>query len=191
MRKKLLMGLCFIALICRSSSAQHINLGVKAGLNFHKHVNGNNIKTNFMTGFHAGLLGHIHINDIWALQPEVTYSAQGYNANTNKVRTGYVNIPILLQYMFANGFRIQAGPQIGILTTAKQEAANVTSDIKNNLKTVDAAISIGISYVHPPSSFGVDLRYNHGISSINVSDAIKVYNRGIQLGLFYLISHKS
>lgn len=191
MGKKLLLGLGLVALLSGFANAQHVNLGVKAGLNFYKHVNSNNVKTDFRTGFNVGLLGHIHINDVWALQPEVYYSTQGYNANTSKVRTGYINIPILLQYMFANGFRIQAGPQLGIMTNATLEAAGVSSDYKNNYKALDAALSVGISYVHPPSSFGVDLRYNHGLTNIQESDAYNVYNRGIQLGVFYLINHKS
>ncbi len=191
MVKKLLMGLSLITMMASTSDAQYVNLGVKAGLNFYKNVNSNDVKTDFRTGFNLGLLGHIHINDVWALQPEVYYSTQGFNANTTKVRTGYINIPILLQYMFANGFRIQAGPQLGIMTSAKLEAAGVTSDFNDNYKAMEAALSVGISYVHPPSSIGVDLRYNHGLTSINESDAVKVYNRGIQLGLFYLINHKS
>jgi hypothetical protein len=191
MVKKILMGLSLIAMMAGSATAQHVNLGVKVGLNFYKNVNSNDVKTDFRTGFNLGLLGHIHINDVWALQPEVYYSTQGYKANTTKVRTGYVNIPILLQYMFNNGFRIQAGPQLGIMTNATLDAAGVSSDYKGNYKALEAALSVGISYVHPPSSFGVDLRYNHGLTNINESDANKTYNRGIQLGVFYLINHQN
>lgn len=190
MRRKLLMGLGLMAMMAGSLSAQHVNLGVKAGLNFYKLNSSTDIKTDFKVGFNVGLLGHIHINDVWALQPEVYFSTQGAKANTTTTNLGYINVPVLLQYMFNNGFRIQLGPQLGILASAKSKVGNNSSDIKPNLNTLEGALSVGISYVHPPSSIGVDLRYNHGFTNINESDAIKTYNRGFQLGVFYLINHE-
>ncbi|MFT4833011.1 MAG: hypothetical protein ACI815_002675 [Psychroserpens sp.] len=43
----------------------------------------------------------------------------------------------------------------------------------------------------PASGFGVDARYNYGISNINEDDSSKAYNRGFQVGVFYLFKHKS
>ena len=34
------------------------------------------------------------------------------------LRLNYINVPVL-QYMFGDGFRLQTGPQLGILTNAK------------------------------------------------------------------------
>jgi hypothetical protein len=47
-----------------------------------------------------------------------------------------------------------------------------------------------VGYVHTASGFGVDARYNLGLSNINESDAVKSTNRGVQVGVFYLFKHK-
>ena len=131
-----------------------------------------------ITGYNLGLMGHIHINSQWAIQPELVYSAQG----AKDYNLGYINIPVLVQYMFDNGFRIQAGPQVGFL---------VSSDNENDYNATDFAISAGVSYVVPATGFGIDLRYNHGLSDINNSNDVKSTNRGIQLGLFYIFGHNT
>jgi hypothetical protein len=183
--KKFLIGLVTAIMITGVVSAQHgnspsghVNLGVKGGLNFYNIHNDNDISYDQITGYNFGLLGHIHINSQWAVQPELLYSTQG--AKNNKL--GYINVPVLLQYMFDNGFRIQAGPQLGFL---------VSSDNENNYNPIDFALSVGVSYVVPSTGFGIDLRYNHGLSDINESSDVKSTNRGIQLGLFYIFGHNT
>lgn len=176
-------------------SAQHVNVGIKAGLNVYNINNENNVEYDPKAGFHLGLLGHIHLAKQVALQPEITYSAQGAKFKTGNVETklnlGYINVPVLLQYMFDNGFRLQAGPQVGFLINAKSETGNTKTDIKDNLKSVDFGLGFGVGYVKPSTGFGVDLRYNIGVANINENNAIKSTNRGVQLGVFYLFGHKS
>jgi len=175
-------------------SAQKVNVGVKAGLNVYNVNNDNGVEYDSKTGFHAGLIGHIHLGPQFGLQPEVVYSSQGakFNfANTeSKLKLGYINVPIMLQYMFDNGFRLQAGPQVGFLVNADTETNGNETDVKDNYNTVDFGIGAGVGYIHPPSGFGVDARYNLGLSNINENDAIKSTNRGFQVGVFYLFNHK-
>jgi hypothetical protein len=57
------------------------------------------------------------------------------------------------------------------------------------LNPIDLGVGIGLSYVVPSTGFGFDVRYNHGLSNINKTDAIKSYNRGAQFGLFYIFGH--
>jgi hypothetical protein len=175
-------------------TAQHLNVGIKAGLNVYNINNDNNVEYDAKAGFHVGLLGHIHLTKQLALQPEITYSAQGAKYKTAGVETninlGYVNVPVLVQYMFDNGFRLEAGPQVGFLVNANSETGNTKVDIKNNLKSVDFGLGFGVGYVKPSTGFGVDLRYNIGVSNINENTAVKSTNRGLQLGVFYLFGHK-
>jgi hypothetical protein len=176
-------------------SSQHSTIGIKGGLNVYNVNYENNSDSKSRVGFHAGLLGHLHLAPQLALQPEVVYSQQGAKSEFQGVETklnlGYVNVPILVQYMFDNGFRLQAGPQIGFLLGAKTEIGNTEIDIKDQLKPIDFGIGAGIGYVDPSSGFGVDARYNLGLSNINDdANAQKAYNRGFQLGVFYLFKHK-
>jgi hypothetical protein len=161
-----------------NAPAGHVTLGIKGGLNFYNIHNDNGTSYDQMTGYNFGLLGHIHRDSQWAFQPELVYSAQG----AKNYELGYINIPVLIQYMFDNGFRIQAGPQIGFL---------VSSDNENDYNPIDFALNVGVSYVVPSTGFGIDLRYNHGLSDINKSSEVKSTNRGIQFGLFYLFGHNT
>jgi hypothetical protein len=167
------------------ASAQHgnpgsglVTFGVKGGLNFYNIKQDDNTNLDQRTGFNIGILGHIHFNSTWALQPELVYSAQGAKGHN----MDYINIPVLFQYMFDNGFRIQAGPQVGFL---------VKSNDDHDYNPIDFALGVGVSYVVPSTGFGIDLRYNHGISDIYKSSDLKGTNRGIQFGLFYLFNHTS
>ncbi len=184
----------FVFLMAGVATAQHANIGIKGGLNAYTVSNDNNSDNDFKLGFNLGLLGHFHITDQFALQPEIVFSTQGakfteagtdFNLNLN-----YINIPVLLQYMFDNGFRLQAGPQVGILASANLEANNNSLDVSEDFESLDLGLSVGFSYVNPESNFGYDLRYNHGLSNINASNNVNAYNRGIQLGVFYLFNHK-
>ena len=182
-------------LFTATATAQNVNIGIKGGLNIANLNDDNGTKYDSKLGFNVGLLGHIHLAPQLALQPEIMYSLQGAKYTVSNVETninlGYINIPLNVQYMFDNGFRLQAGPQVGFLMNAKAETNNVKTDIKDNLKTVDFGVTAGLGYVHPASGFGVDARYNLGLSDISESDASKLTNRGFQIGVFYLFQHKN
>lgn len=176
------------------SKEKFINIGIKGGLNIYNIINDDNVSYNSKAGLHAGLIGHIHFTRQIALQPELLYSAQGAQydiAGVNtKINLAYINVPLMVQYMFDNGFRLQAGPQIGFLVNAKSKINNTTYDIKNNFKTADIALGIGVGYVEPSSGLGIDARYNVGLTDISENTAYKSTNRGFQIGLFYLFQHK-
>ncbi len=181
-------------LFTTNAIAQHVNIGIKGGLNVYNIKNDNNAKYDSKVGFNVGLLGHIHLAKQLAFQPELVYSTQGAKYNTasieTKINLAYINIPLLIQYMFDNGFRLQAGPQIGFLVSAKAKTGSAEIDLKENLKKVDFAIGAGVGYVHPSSGFGIDARYNIGLSNIYDNATVKSYNRGLQVGVFYLFNHE-
>jgi hypothetical protein len=181
-------------LFTTSASAQHVNIGIKGGLNVYNINNDNNSGYDAKVGFNVGLLGHIHLAKQLAFQPEIVYSAQGAKSKTlgteTKLNLDYINVPMLIQYMFDNGFRLQAGPQVGFLVSAKAKVGDTKIDVKDDLKKVDFGIGAGLGYVDPKSGFGIDARYNLGLSNINENSSPKSYNRGLQVGVFYLFNHK-
>ena len=176
-----------------SSPAGFFNLGIKGGLNLYDIHHNNNIKYDLKVGYHVGLLGHIHLSKSFAIQPEIVFSMQGAKYKLNDVSTkynlGYLNVPVLLQYMFENGFRLQAGPQVGFLLVAKSKDDDNTIDLKDDLNPIDFALSLGASYIFPPTGFGVDARYNLGLSNINKNGTAHSTNRGFQLGVFFIFGH--
>ena len=195
---KFLTGLMTAILITGVASAQHgnapaghVSLGIKGGVNVYNVHNDNDTKYDSKAGFHFGLLGHIHFDSNFAIQPEIVYSAQGAKNGDTKYNLDYLNVPVLFQYMFDNGFRIQAGPQLGFLISAKSKNNNDNTDIKDYYKPIDFGASIGASYVFPPTGFGIDVRYNLGLSNINKDSDVNSTNRGLQLGIFYIFGKNS
>ncbi|MGG9970885.1 porin family protein [Ferruginibacter sp. SUN002] len=181
-------------LMTGQANAQHVNIGIKGGLNLYNINNSNGLKYDMKAGAHIGLMGHIHLNKMLAFQPELVYSMQGAKYTTGgmdtKINLGYVNVPLLVQYMFDNGFRLEAGPQVGYLVSANTKRDGIKSDIKDDLNGIDFALGLGVGYVHPSTGFGVDARYNLGLNNINDNSTVKSMNRGLQVGVFYLFNHK-
>ena len=191
--KKLFLS-CFALLSLQVATAQDIHLSLKAGFNAAMLRSSDNSETELKPGFHVGGLAHIHLLDNLALQPELFYSAQGGKTigNNLEVNTNlhYLNLPVLAQYMFNNGFRIQAGPQVGFLLKARNEVNDEDeSNIIQYYRTTDFSLPVGISYVSN-SGFGIDLRWAFGLSNINDVGNRKpeVHNSVGQIGLFYILN---
>lgn len=112
------------------------------------------------------------------------YKAGGSDASVN---LDFVNIPVLAQYMFANGWRVEAGPQVGFVASAKTKIGNVSTDIKDQVKSVNFSIPVGLGYISS-TGLGIDARYNFGISDLNDGGSSKLTANTFQLGLFYQFS---
>lgn len=189
----LVMSFAGLALFANAQKAHtdmhpHTEFGIKGGLNISGvHVQ-NTSSPDAKPSFYLGGLAHIHITKHFALQPELMYSGQGFKqtvANTDyKYRLHYINLPVLAQFMVGDGFRVETGPQLGILAAAGLKTGSTSTDIKGNYKPVDFGWVIGAGYIFP-SGFGVDARYNLGISNINDVSATNVNNRVFQAGVFY------
>ena len=167
------------------TQAQSAHFGLKAGLNVSaiKISDGNDFDSK--AGFYGGGLVHIHINKHFAVQPELVYSMQGGKKGTLTRSLNYINLPVLLQYMTADGFRLQTGPQIGFMVSGKDKVGNVEVKINDQLNTTDFSWSFGASYI-TKSSWGIDARYNLGITNMNESESVpEGRNRVFQIGLFY------
>lgn len=167
--------------------------GIKGGLNVATlNVTGSSGSISSKVSGHGGLVAHIHVAPQFAIQPEVLYSGQGMKQvlgnKTYDWNLGYINIPIMLQYMVSNGFRIEAGPQFGILASAKIKDDVGTTDIKNDLKGSDVGLGFGLSYVGP-GGLGVGGRYNLGLSNINKTGSNEIKNSVGQFSVFYMFSH--
>jgi hypothetical protein len=194
---KFYLSLALAAIIITSTAySQRVNFGIKGGLTVSNIQNENDIAYNASIGFHTGILAHIHLTKQFALQPELVFSTSGakysnfIEGNAN-LKLGYIQMPILFQYMFSNGFRLEAGPQLSFLMYANKETSNFRKvDFKNDLRPVDLGLAAGVGYVFPKSGFGIDTRVNLGLANINENANFRSYNRTFQMGVFYLFNHK-
>jgi len=189
MKKLLLvagMGVLFFA----QAGAQQTHFGLKAGLNVSSVPVTDNDDFTSKTGLHIGGLAHIHVSPHFAVQPELVYSMQGGKLNSTTLKLNYLNVPVLAQYMTNDGFRLETGPQIGFLTSAKSKTGNVEIDQDDNFSAIDFSWAFGASYLIPRSDgLGLDFRYNLGISNVSDQNGATARNSVIQLGVFYQFMH--
>jgi hypothetical protein len=80
-------------------------------------------------------------SDHLGIQPEVLYSAQGAKSGDQKYKVNYVTVPVLVRYNINEMWSLHAGPQFGVLTSAKYSTGSNEQDVKDQLKGTDIAIA--------------------------------------------------
>ena len=189
--KKIFLILSATLLFTITNNAQETHFGVKAGANFASLDTDPGDNFDSRLGLNIGGLAHIHLSPRFALQPELVYSMQGGKRDGSVGKLNYINLPVLAQVMFGNGFRFQTGPQLGFLVSAKlEQPEDHEIDIKDSYETIDLGWVVGISYMCP-QGLGGDIRYNHGLTDITESDLLDQKNRVFQVGLFYQFMHNN
>jgi hypothetical protein len=113
--------------------------------------------------------------------------SEGWDKNERNL--DYLNIPIVANFYFAKGWAVKAGIQPGFLLSAKAKidgvasTENVDKDIKDDCKTFDLSIPLGISYEFEKAVF--DLRYNLGVTKVNKEGEKDCKNSVIQFTVGY------
>ena len=172
--------------------AQRADFGIKGGLNLATWSNNNDSRGySNRTGYHAGLFSQIHLGPFFAIQPEVVYSSQGtkYTDEVNlehNLQMNYLNIPVMAQVKVGGGLYAQAGPQVGFLMGVKDKVGDVETGFleKEDFKKTDVALGFGLGFAGA-SPFGVDARYNLGLTNINDFGSNKIKNNTLQIGVTY------
>ncbi|MGB5362486.1 MAG: porin family protein [Aureibaculum sp.] len=186
--KKILIITAIFLFGFTSVKAQEVSFGAKAGVNFAT-INSDNFDSfDGRTCFHIGFVSEIMISDNFAFQPELLYSCQGSDYSETfsngiestfskalatyegSIKLDYLNIPLMAKYFVAEGFSLEAGPQVGFLLSAKDEydfdGDTGEDDIKEYVKGIDFGINFGIGY-KLEGGLNLGARYNLGLTDIN------------------------
>ncbi|NNK55661.1 MAG: PorT family protein [Flavobacteriaceae bacterium] len=171
--KKILMLAAIAVLSFTTAQAQGVSFGAKAGVNFAS-LTGDDadmLELEGRTGFHIGAVANISISELFAVQPEIVYSTQGFTLEEMGVEgTGkldYINIPVMADFTVAEGFSLQGGPQIGINVTDEFEAEGETETL--DAESTDFGAAIGAQYRSALGLF-VQARYTIGLSNVAGDD---------------------
>ncbi len=191
--KKLLLITAIFAFTVTSTQAQ-IRFGVKGGLNLAS-LYGSDVDSsvNGKAGFHVGGVVNIRISDLFAVQPELLYSGQGYGADGSdaKVSLDYVNVPIMADFTLIEGLSLQAGPQFGFNVSSKVKGNGEFEDGElDNVNTVDLGIGIGAQYILPFNLF-FQARYNTSFSNVFEKfdgEIAKAKNQVVSLSVGYFFN---
>jgi len=190
-----------------SVNAQDVKFGPKAGVNLASFTGDDVGDLDGRTSFHVGGVAEIMISEKFAVQPELLYSSQGASSSFEDAsekedftaKVDYLNLPIMAKYFVADGFSIEAGPQIGILLSAETEFDYVdkefpefsesgTLDVKDGVSDIDFGVNVGLGY-KLPSGLNFAARYNIGLSNINDEEGTNIdenQNSVIQISVGFL-----
>ena len=176
------------SLFINAQKRSHLELGLKGGLNIASLIQKNTDYKSRLS-FNAGGFANLRLAEHLAIQPELLYTSQGAkNTVVNQefeTRLGYFAVPVLFQYITNSGFRLETGPQFGVLVNAKSVVDSKKTDVKDIYKDVDASWALGASYV-TQSGFGINGRYNFGLTDIaDVANTPSIKNSVFQVGVFY------
>lgn len=196
MKKTLLIAGLLLAGV--GGAYAQVNYGVKAGVNFaNLDVSGDveGADPSTLTAFQAGIFANAELAENFSVQPELLYSAQGATFDEegdapDKSKFSYLSLPVMARYQFWEGFRLEVGPQLGLLLSAKtvseEGGDEVENDIKDQTKSIDFGLAGGASY-QLPIGVGIFARYYTGLTDISdaaVSD-VSIKNNVASVGLTY------
>ncbi|MCT8340143.1 PorT family protein [Flavobacteriaceae bacterium TK19130] len=205
--KKLVLFAAVAVFGLTTMTAQEVRLGAKAGINFASIGGDETDGVDGRTSFHIGGLVEIPISEKFSVQPELLYSSQGASSEYSEtffgetisfeetVKLDYINIPILAKFYVAEGFSLEAGPQVGFLVSANSEfeasgggeSESGDEDISDNVSGLDLGVGAGAGYRLNNGVF-FQARYVLGLSNINDfegSDDFKNQNNVIQVSVGY------
>ncbi len=185
--KKLVLFTMMFAFSCFMAQGQDIQFGAKAGLNLAT-IGPDLDDAASRTTFHLGGVAEISILENFSIQPELLYSAQGATDESDDdevVKLDYITLPILAKYYLVDNLSLEAGPQLGFLLKAEVEDDGDTIDLKDNTKSTDIGLALGLGY-KLESGLNFGLRYYLGSDVNDIDeDSDKISNRVFQLSIGY------
>lgn len=123
------MGLFITGLTANAQSTDQIaRFGIKGGVSFSNIIkdDGNNdFKTDYLTGFNAGVTLDINLTPNIAFTPELVYATKGYKLKSNfgefTQTTHFIDVPILATVKLTQGLNVVVGPQVSFLMSTKNK----------------------------------------------------------------------
>ena len=191
MKKSILFMAAFVLSTTFAAAQEYVYFGIKGGVNFST-FSGDGFSDfndeSARTAYHLGLLAEVPVSDRFSVQPEVLYSAQGFdiirredNADI-KHQLDYVNIPVLAKFYLTDGFSLEAGPQLGFIVNDQigdgDNDVNFYDDGRNDL---DVSLGLGASYKF--NNFFLYGRYNAGLTDIYDRQGADAKNSVVQAGV--------
>lgn len=183
-----------------SSNAQEAwDFGIKGGVNFST-VTGDYFENpDSRTAFNIGLIAEIPIADRLSIQPEVLYSAQGYDFasidednvfdtdDNIEYQLDYIQVPVLVKMYLVGGLSLQAGPSFNFNVNEEIDFEPTENggdiDLSDQVKDFEFGAAAGLEYKFN-NGFLIQGRYMYGVTE--VSEGSEAHNSVIQAGIGYV-----
>ena len=161
------------------------NGGIKGGYNLAAVSFDGDGETEQRHGFHIGVYGESFISESFSIQPELMYSQQGYeitnSSGTFTQKLDYINLPLMLKAYPSKNFFLEAGPQIGLAVSHKEEYDGLFSSSQEyDPNNFDWGMNFGGGF-KTDSGISLGVRYHLGLGDLY--DEGKAQNRVLQFSL--------
>lgn len=176
---KRIVVLLFFVFISMALSAQELHFIPRVGFNL-----ANTYPESYADmrpGLNVGIAGEVRFSKLFAVEPGVYYSMQGYQYTDMGVKTklklDYLNIPVYAKFYLYKGFHLFAGPQLGINIKARDlNRVHVlpmppftqtveSGDVKDQFHPVDLSFDMGAGYTFDIGLI-FSIQYNLGCTYI-------------------------
>lgn len=174
-----------LSMNAQNKTTNESNVGIKGGYNLAAvNYNGDG-ETGQRHGFHVGIYGEEFISKNFSIQPELMYSQQGYkitnNSGTFIQKLNYINLPVMLKVYPSKNFFLEAGPQIGLAISHKEEYDGLFSSSQEyDPNNFDWGMNFGGGF-KTDSGISLGVRYHLGLGDLY--DQGKAQNRVWQFSL--------
>jgi hypothetical protein len=130
-------------------------------------------------GFHVGVYGESFISESFSIQPELMYSQQGYEIKTGSgtftQKLDYINLPVMLKAYPTKNVFLEAGPQIGLAVSHKEEYDGfISGSTERDPNSFDWGMNFGGGF-KTNSGISLGVRYHLGLGDLYDND--KAHNR--------------
>lgn len=177
------------------SAQEYVVFGAKGGVNFSNFAGDGfasfDEDSNARTAFHLGLVAEVPLSDRFSIQPEVLYSAQGFDiaqiedGQDVEYRLDYVTVPVLAKFYITDGLSLVGGPQFGYLAESEIKSENTETELDSeNFNNFDLAVGLGAEYKF--NKFFLYGRYNAGLTDIYENESLNAKNSVIQAGIGFM-----
>ncbi len=169
----------------QDKSMHKSSAGIKGGYNLAAVSFDGDGETGQRHGFHIGVYGESFVSESFAIQPELLYSQQGYKIkNSSGVFTqklDYINLPVMFKAYPSENFFLEAGPQIGLAVSHKEEYSGLfNSSQEYDPNSFDWGLNFGSGF-KTNSGVSLSVRYHLGLGDLY--DHEKAQNRVWQFSI--------
>jgi hypothetical protein len=141
------------------------------------------------TGFYGGVLWEQKLVPILRLQSGLVYVQNGFKTETAGIESltklNYLQVPVIAKVKILAFYGLA-----GFTGGYRVAASNVTNDVKvkiesDQLNRFDFGAQVGLGF--KILFFGIEGRYNWGLSNISKADGVDYNNRYFQLGVHFML----
>jgi outer membrane immunogenic protein len=142
----------------------------------------------FQAGLSTGIMDMINRSICLRAEANISLQGAGYEDDFGNgpmegiTRLLYLNVPVLAEYRFENGFFAEAGLQPGFLLSAKDKFEGETYDYKDWVNFFDFGIPFGFGYQFK-NNFGIGLRIIPGLTNINAGEETVSKDRNLVIAI--------